>query len=216
MFLYYFVIQEQRELEELDLGFNFDGITGATPGYGEDVKPPHLRKEGTGTRHPFMVVPGLRNLALYKPVTGSEKPARGDLEQLTDGLIKCDEFDYVEGPEWVQIDLGNILEIHAVVIWHFYKNPIIYNDVIVQAADDAAFSANVRTLFNNDHDNSAGFGRGEDTAYICRWWGEIVDARGADHSGTTAGYVRVYTGRGMNGEPPAYVEVAVYGRPPEN
>ena len=78
------VIQERRELEELDLGIKVDGITGATRGYGKGVKPPHLRKEGT--RHPFMVVPGLRNLALYKPVTGGQKPVRGDFDQLTDGL----------------------------------------------------------------------------------------------------------------------------------
>ena len=198
-------------LEELELGIDVHAVTRATPGLGRGLRPPHLRNEGA-KRPPFMVVPGLKNLALYQPVTGSDEPVTGDLDQLTDELKKSGEFDYVEGPAWVQVDLDEPSAIHAVVVWHFYRNPVIYKDVVVQVADDAGFSKNVRTLFNNDHDNSSGLGRGRDPAYISRWWGEIVDARGAGHAGTRAQHVRLYTASGVEGEFARYVEIAIYGK----
>ena len=46
-------------------------------------------------------------------------------------------------------------EIYAIVIWLFHKEPRVYFDVVVQVADDPDFITNVRTLFNNDIDNSA-------------------------------------------------------------
>ncbi len=160
-------------MTKLDLGLN--AVTHATPRYKPGaVKPPHLR-DGK-RRPPLMVIPGLKNLALYKPVTSSAKPTIGELEQINDGIKKSGEFNIVEGPSWVQVDLGAQVSIHAIAVWHFYKTPIIYNDVIVRVSDGADFSRNVRVLFNNDHDNSAGLGKGEDTAFISRWCGEVVDA----------------------------------------
>ncbi len=195
-------------MTKLDLGLN--AVTHATPRYKPGaVKPPHLR-DGK-RRPPLMVIPGLKNLALYKPVTSSAKPTIGELEQINDGIKKSGEFNIVEGPSWVQVDLGVQVSIHAIAVWHFYKTPIIYNDVIVRVSDGADFSRNVRVLFNNDHDNSAGLGKGEDTAFISRWCGEVVDARRPDRAGTTARFVRLHTGKGAGGESPRYVEVAVYG-----
>ncbi len=203
-------------MEELDLGLTVDAVTQATPGYPKNLtRPPHLREEVE--RPPFMVPPGVKNLALGKPVTSSmeDEPIIGELSQVTDDIKKSEEFDYVEldlGPQWVQIDLGTIHTVFAVVIWHYYKNPIIYNDVIVQLADDAEFIQNVKTIFNNDHDDSTGLGRGNETAYFARWWGEIADARGPENKGTPARYVRVYTNGGAAEEDTRFVEVAVYGR----
>ena len=196
-----------------ELKLDIDAVTTATPGHNlDDISLPHLRKEGK-KRPPFMVVPGLENLALYKLVTVSDEPAVGEPEQITDGIITSGKFDFVEGPSWVQVDLGEPAEIHAVVLWHFYKNPVIFNDVIVRVSNDVNFSRDVIMLFNNDHDNSAGMGKGTDTAYISRWWAEIVDARDADLTPTTARYVRVNTGLSVSGKLPGYVEVAVYGKP---
>ena len=192
----------------VELKPEIDAITGATPGPVERVKPPHLRK---GEALPLMVIEGLENLALYKPVTAGSEPINGDLEQLTDGINNSGEFDVVEGPGWVQIDLGEEASIHAVVLWYYYRNSNIFNDVIVRVSDAADFSGNVITLFNNDHDNSSGMGIGNDPAFISSWRGEIIDASGSKHIGTTGRYVRVNTGMSVDGFLPRYLEIAVYG-----
>ena len=206
------------QLDELDLNLGVDAVTRATPGYPRHlVKPPHLREEVK--RPAFMVPPGTKNLALHKLVTSGmeDQPIMGELEQITDGVKKSGEFDFVEmdpGLQWVQIDLGASRDIHAIVVWHFYKNPVIYKDVIVQVSDDPEFKTGVQTVFNNDHDDSAGLGKGNDTAYFARWWGELVDTRGEDKTGTKNRYVRVYSDGGYGGadEPTRFVEIAVYGK----
>ena len=168
-----------------------------------------------------MVPADLVNLALNKPVTsnlGDEEPMRGTVAQVTDGNKKSNEEDYVEmfpgEPQWVQIDLGEIHEIYCVVVWHYYKNAVVYRDVIVQIADDEEMKENCRTIFNNDYDNSAGLGEGKDPTYQAGWWGELVDAQKADgqHEGSKARYVRVYTNGGEAEEDTRFVEIAVYGR----
>ena len=205
-----------RRLVALDLGLTTDAVTHATPGYPKHMsKPAHLREETK--RPPFMVPPGLENLAMGKPVTCSmeDPPIIGELEQITDGIKKSDEFDFVEldfGPQWVQIDLEKEAEIFAVVIWHFYKQPVIYNDVVAQVSNDPVFESGVTTLFNNDDDDSSGLGTGGDTAYFARWWAEIVDARGDDLNGARARYIRVYTNGGAADEDTRFVEIAVYGK----
>jgi len=202
-------------LVELDLGLGPDAVTRATPGYPRGLKPPHLREEVK--RPPLMVPPGMENLALYRPISASdEEPITGDLYQINDDIKKSDPFDYVElgpGLQWVQVDLEARYEIFAVAVWHFYKNPVIYNDVILQASNDEAFQDEVKTLFNNDHDFSSGVDRGHDTAYYTRWWGELVDTRDEDGVPLRARFVRIYTGDGMEGERPRFVELAVYGAP---
>jgi len=203
-----------RQLVELDL--ELDAVTRATPGYPRNVQlPPNLREEVR--RAEFMVPPGVENVALNRPVTSSMEfePIIGELSQITDGVKTSGEFDFVEldfGPQWVQIDLGEEKEIFCVVLWHFYRNPIFYKNVIVQVADDAAFTSGVRTLFNNDFENSTGLGAGTDTTYGARWWGEIVDARTPEGDGTSARYVRSYTDGGYGNEPTRWVEIAVFGK----
>ncbi len=208
-------VVEAPGLEPLDLGLGPDAVTRATPMYPPDLrKPPHMRRKVK--RPPFMVPPGTRNLALGRPVTSStvDEPIIGELFQVTDGVKRSGEPDFVEldaGLQWVQIDLGMTARIYAIVVWHYYRDPVIYNDVIVQASDDPGFDSRAVTLFSNDHDDSSGLGKGTDTAYFARWWGEIVDARGKDRRGTPARYVRVYTGGGAAEEDTRFVEVAVYG-----
>lgn len=203
-------------MSKLDFEIGPDAVTRATPGYPKNMNvPPNLREEVR--RESFMAPQGVTNLALNKTVTSSmeEKPIIGELAQITDGIKKSDEFDYVElnpGPQWVQIDLGQIYNVFAVGVWHYYKNPVIYNDVIVQIANNSDFTENVKTLFNNDYDNSSGQDIGKDTAYYARWWGEIVDARGPDKNGMETRYVRVHTNGGAAGEETKFVEIAVYGK----
>jgi hypothetical protein len=152
------------------------------------------------------------NVSKGKKVTASDmEPVIGEVEQVTDGDKKGADGSFVEfgpGVQHVTIDLGATNEIYALLFWHFHKTPRVYFDVIVQLADDAAFKKNVRTIFNNDHDNSSGLGAGKDMNYVETSEGKLVDAKGEK-----ARFVRFYS-RGNNAnELNHYVEAEAWGRP---
>jgi hypothetical protein len=178
----------------------------------QNLSVPNLQKPLGRPRDPFLAPAGVTNVAKGKKVTSSDmEPVIGDLEQVTDGDKKGAEGSFVElgpGLQWVTIDLGAPQEIYAVLFWHYHKTPRVYLDVVVQLADDAAFKKNVRTIFDNDSDNTSGLGKGTDMNYVETAEGKLVDAKGA-----VARYVRLYS-RGNNAnELNHYVEVEVFGRP---
>ena len=94
------------------------------------------------------------------------------------------------------------------MLWHFHKQPRVYYDVVIQVADDADFKKNVKTIFNNDHDNSAGIGKGKDMHYVETAEGKLIDAKGVQGR-----YVRCYSNGNTNNDLNHYIEVAVYGKP---
>ncbi|MCX6913442.1 MAG: hypothetical protein NT167_10410, partial [Verrucomicrobia bacterium] len=83
-----------------------------------------------------------------------------------------------------------------------------YHDVIVQVADDADFIENVRTLFNNDQDNTSGLGVGTDREYFEAYEGKLINAKG-----TKARYIRFYSKGSTESALNEYTEMEVYGRP---
>lgn len=176
--------------------------------------PPGTRIEkGTGKpRPPFLAPEGVTNVALKKPVTSSDpEPIIGEISVVTDGEKEATEGSYVElgpGVQYVQVDLEGMHEIFAIVFWHFHADPRVYRDVVVQIADDPDFIENVRTLFNNDHDNSSGLGIGQDYEYFETYEGKLVDAKGQK-----ARYVRIYTKGSTADDMNHFTEVEVYGRP---
>lgn len=169
----------------------------------------HRRKPTNKKRPPFLAPPGTKNVALDKPVSGSdEEPIVGDLEQVTDGDKEGGDGSYVElgpGRQYVQIDLRAAHNIYAVVVWHFHGEPRFYHDMVVQLADDPDFITNVRTLFNNDFDNSSGLGIGKDLEYLETNEGELIDAKGAK-----ARYVRLYSKGSTASDMNHYTEVEVH------
>lgn len=176
------------------------------------VQLPNLEKPRTGKRPDFMVPAGTELLSRDKPVDSSDTfPVIGELSFVTDGEKEGVDGTFVElGPQlqWVQIDLEQSASIAAVVVWHFHAQARVYHDVIVQVADDAEFTKNVRTLYNNDHDNSAGLGAGKDLAYVETNEGRLIDGRGE-----VAQYVRLYSNGNTTDELNHYVEVEVFGTP---
>jgi len=108
--------------------------------------------------------------------------------------------------QYVTIDLGASHNIYAVIIWHYHKQPRVYKDVIVQVADDPDFITNVRTIFNNDDDNSSGLGAGKDRNYVETAEGKLMDAKGV-----AARYVRCYSNGNSANDLNNYIEVEVYG-----
>ncbi|RME66981.1 MAG: hypothetical protein D6781_14085 [Verrucomicrobia bacterium] len=176
------------------------------------VNLPNLEKPRTGKRPDFMVPAGTVNLALNKPVTASDEfPVIGELEFITDGEKEGGDGYFVElGPDlqWVQIDLEEPAKIYAILVWHYHLSPRAYHDVVVQVADDAEFTQNVRTVFNNDHDNSSGLGRGSDPAYIESYEGRLIPV-----DGEVARFVRLYSRGNTSDSMNHYVEVEVFGKP---
>jgi len=173
---------------------------------------PNLKKPSGTPRPPFFAPVGTVNLSRGRPVSSSNnKPLIGKINYITDGNKEAADGCYVElapGLQYITMDLGEECRIYANLFWHFHKQARAYYDVIVQIADDADFTQNVRTLFNNDHDNSAGMGVGKDTNYIETNEGKLVDAKGA-----IARYVRLYSNGSSANTLNHYTEVEVYGLP---
>lgn len=182
----------------------------------EPIRVNNLRKLSIGERPPFLAPIGTTNIALGKPVVSSDDdPIIGEIEMITDGDKEAADGSYVElGPlqQYVTIDLSAIHEIYAVIVWHYHKLARVYFDVVVQVADDRDFITNVRTLFNNDIDSSAGFGIGTDMHYIETYEGELIDCLS---KGIKARYIRLYSNGDRANDLNHYIEVEVYGKSAE-
>lgn len=178
----------------------------------QNIQVPKLEKPLGKPRPPFLAPEGTTNVALGKPVKSSdEAPVIGELKMITDDDKEAGDGSYVElGPflQNVTIDLGKKHTIYAIVAWHFHKQPRVYYDVVVQVADDANFTSNVSTLYNNDLDNSAKMGTGTDNHYVETSEGRLIDAKGVQGR-----YVRLYSNGNSNDDLNHYIEVAVYGKP---
>jgi hypothetical protein len=170
-----------------------------------------VEKPSSKPRGPFLAPAGVTNVAKGKKVTSSEKePLAGDLEMITDGDKKQSDFSCValgSGLQWVQIDLGAPHNIYAILFWHYHTH-IAYYCVIVQTADDAAFTKNVQTHFNNDRENTTKLGAGKDMIYVDTYQGKLVDAKGVHGR-----YVRLYSYGNNTNDLNHYIEVEVYGKP---
>ena len=178
----------------------------------------NLEPPREGKPYPLPLVPkGCDQLLSWgcKVTSSDPLPLMGKLSMLTDGKKEeCDGVDMWRrtrlvlnpGLQWVQIDLGEQKEIYAVCIWHliYFK---VFRDVIVLVSDGPDFVDGVVTLFNNDHDNSVGFGKGKDFEYI-----ETGEGRPIAAEGVKGRYVRCYNGGAYSGEGASYIQVEVFGR----
>jgi len=195
---------QEKELLELELP---KPMFVGTP---KNIRTPNLERITGKPRGPFYVPKGTVFLSMEKAVTSSDyEPVIGDLEFVTDGEKTGEDGYYVElGPsvQWVQIDLGKSYSLHAILIWHYHSQARVYRDVVIQVSDDPDFIEGVRTIYNNDHDNSAGLGIGRDKEYI-----ETNDGRLIDPRGVAARYVRLFSRGNTSNEMNHYVEVEVYG-----
>jgi hypothetical protein len=171
---------------------------------------PHIEPFKQKLRPPFLTPIGVTNIALGKKVTASvAKPVRGKLSMITDGSKEAFDFDLVEitsGVQWVQIDLACESRIYAIVVWHNHYRLALFRGVVVQVADDAAFTTNVRTLFNNDYENLAGLGSGTDKQYFEDYPGKLIDGKGIKGR-----YLRCYSNGSSNSPLNGYAEIEAWG-----
>ncbi len=178
----------------------------------QNMQVKNLEKPLGKPRPPFLAPDGTKNVALNKPVKSTdEEPIIGEIAMITDGDKEAADGSFVElGPftQYVTIDLVASHHIYAVVVWHYHKQPRVYFDFIVQVSDDPDFIENVKTLYNNDDDNSSGQGVGKDLHYVETSEGRLINAKGIE-----ARYIRLYSKGNTNNDLNHYVEVEVYGKP---
>lgn len=159
----------------------------------------------------FLAPEGTKLLSRGKKVSSSDpEPIIGELNFVTDGDKQAGEGYFVEllqGLQWVQIDLEASAELSAVWVWHFHSQRVAYHDVIIQVSDDPEFKSGVTTIYNNDYDDSAKFGKGTDLPYVESRYGMAAAAKGAKGR-----YVRLYSNGSSSDEMNRYIEVEVYGK----
>jgi len=176
-----------------------------------DNKVPYLKKPLGKPRPPFYAPVRTKNVAFGKPVTCTdEDPIFGETELITDGDKEGADGSFIElgpFPQSITIDLEAVHEIYAIVVWHYHKEAWIYFDVVVQTADDPDFITNVKTLFNNDIDNSLGQGVGKNMHYVETSEGKLIDAKGVQ-----ARYLRLHSNGSNGSDANHYIEVEVYGK----
>jgi hypothetical protein len=182
------------------------------PGTPPNVSFPNVEPYDPDKPRPAMMVPpGLKNVAAKTKVTSSATNVPSEeLAKITDGDKEATDQAVVvlrKGTQWVQLDLGKTHELFAIVIWHAHSAVKVYQDVVVQVADDPNFKENVRTLFNNDRDNSSGLGVGTDREYFESREGKLINAKAAK-----ARYLRAYSRGSTEGALNEYTEIEAFGR----
>lgn len=175
---------------------------------------PNLEKMNYVERPPLMAPAETQIVSQNKPVSSSAAPLRGTLAQIVDGRKGHEENCHIELPpglQWVQVDLELQVEIQAIYLWQYRRGVRVYFDVIGQISADPEFKAGVTQFYNNDFDNSAGFGAGSDPEYF-----ETYKGREFVLPGVRGRYVRFYSQGHFHGDSNDFVEVEVWGKKPHN
>jgi hypothetical protein len=152
-------------------------------------------------------------LSRNKKVTSSDDwIITGELYMITDGAWRLGARDVEVQPgfEWIQIDLEESHVVSAIVMWRLGgQRPDVYKDVIILVSDAENFDQH-KVIFNNDRDNSSGFGKGTDPEYVENPYGSIINGKN-----TKGRYIRIYSNGSYYHEPNRYKEVEVYGYQPQ-
>lgn len=178
----------------------------------KDIKSANLEKKPMVTPKAISVPVGTVNLATKKDVTASdEEPIIGEIKLVNDADKEGSDGSYVEfgpGPQYVQIDLGKKADIYAIMMWHYHAQARVYHDVVIRIAEDEDFITGVKTIYNNDHDNSAGLGVGKDKEYIETSAGRLVKPK----TPVQGQFIRFYSNGNTTNELNHYIEVEVFGK----
>ncbi len=147
------------------------------------------------------------NLAAGKLFTSK---AFTNLTAITDGNKStgsyADDYPNFSGLQYVQADLGAYYDLNEIKLWHYYGDGRKYKDVIVQVSNDPTFATDVKTVYNNDTNNSAGRGTGTNSEYA-----ETSAGLDIEFDAVNARYVRFYSNGSSVNSNNHYVEAEIYG-----
>ena len=149
----------------------------------------------------------LNNLAASSSLSSSSSLYRSS--NITDGIK--DTSNYSDSSpnlnlQWVQLDLGASYDLSSIKLWHYFGDARVYYDVIIQLSSSADFSTGVTTVFNNDHDNTAGLGAGSNSEYT-----ETSSGKNISFTPVNARYARFYSNGSTANPANHYVEIEIYG-----
>lgn len=151
------------------------------------------------------------NVALGKKITSSVPFSNTGV--INDGVKNTNAYseDYPNGSglQWIQLDLGKSYDLTQINLWRYWLDGRTYRDTIIRLSDTADFSGETTTVFNNDADNSAGFGAGQDSEYV-----ETSAGKSISFDTVRARYVRIYSGGNVNNANNHFVEVEAMGSEP--
>ena len=170
----------------------------------------YVEKPSDKPRPAFMAPKGVKYVALGKSVTSSDKsPLAGTFDLVVDGNKEAtDEFlELHRRPQWVQIDLEKSFPLTAIVVWHSFATPQVYRDVVVLGSDDPEFEKDVTIFYNNDYDDTLGFGAGKDLEYFETHEGRLIDCKGKK-----VRHIRLYSNGSTFGRLNRYTEVEVWAK----
>ncbi len=111
------------------------------------------------------------------------------------------------GQQYVQLDLGAEQSFDSIRLKHFFNEDEArrYHDVVIMSSNDSSFSSGTPTiLYNNDLDNSAGFGTGTDGEFVESNSGKIID-----FDAVNARYVRFYSNGSTQDSSNHYADIRV-------
>ncbi|MBK1813552.1 discoidin domain-containing protein [Clostridium sp. YIM B02505] len=146
-----------------------------------------------------------RNIATGKSITASDTLS-ASASLITDGDVNSNNLVGVtQNLQWIQIDLGQAYNINKINLWHYFADGRTYHDVIARVSNDPSFSSGVTTVFNNDNNNSAGLGTGNDAEYA-----ETSAGKAINFSAISARYVRLYSNGSSANIYNHYVEVQIW------
>jgi hypothetical protein len=195
----------EAQMEPLDIQLPRPMFVGTPSNF--DVE--RLEEPREAGRPPFLAPANVTNVALDKHVSSSVEPRNGELWRITDGDKEATSYSFAEleaGHQHITIDLEDVFNIYAIIIWHYHMSARVYHSVVVQVSDDPDFIFDVHTLFNNDIHNRLGFGVGEDYHYVETNEGKLIDAMGVEGR-----YVRLHSLGNTDNDFSHYIEVEVYG-----
>ena len=93
------------------------------------------------------------------------------------------------------------------MVWHSFATPQVYRDVVVLGSDDPEFEKDVTIFYNNDYDDTLGFGAGKDLEYFETHEGRLIDCKGKK-----VRHIRLYSNGSTFGRLNRYTEVEVWAK----
>ena len=92
-----------------------------------------------------------KNLALGKPVTASyTRPTHGKFAFLTDGKLNDHVGHGVKGRVWMQVDLGQVVEVAHLRLWHYFRDRRTYHHNRIALSATGEFNGEEAVVFDSE------------------------------------------------------------------